>query len=178
MAKIPYAQKGQEAQGATPVYQQMEQGMGLVPNVLKLVGHSGPVTQAMGTSLDVYFNQLSLDPKLREIAYLTAAKYNGCAYCQGHHVPAGKQAGLTGAQIEQLDESGFNSEDFSAAERAVIRFAYETTRNVEASAEATDALKSHFDHQKVVEVAFVVACANFIQRIGKNLGVELEGQES
>ena len=174
MARIPYAEKGQEAQGATPVYQQMEQGMGLVPNVVKLVGHSGPVTQAMGTSLDVYFNQLSIDPKLRELAYLTVAKYNGCAYCQGHHVPAGKQAGLTDAQIEQLNESGFNSGDFSDAERAVIRFAYETTRDVKASDEAMDAVKAHYDNQQIAEITFVVACANFIQRVGKNLGVELE----
>lgn len=174
MARIPYAEKGQEAEGATAVYQQMESGMGVVPNVLKLLGHSGPATQAMGTMLDVYFNQLSLDAKTREVAYLTVARYNGCAYCQGHHVPAGKQAGLTDAQIEQLDESGFDSTDFSEAERAVIRFAYETTRDVKSSDQAMDAVKAHFSPKQIAELTFVVACGNFVQRIGKNLEVELE----
>ena len=175
MARIPYAEKGQEAEGATPVYQQMEQGLGLVPNVVKLLGHSGPATQAMGTLLDVYFNQLAISAKLREIAYLTVARYNGCAYCQGHHVPAAKQAGLNDSQIDQLDESGFDSGDFSEPERAVIRFAYETTRDVKCSDEAMAALASHFNNQEIAEIAYVVSCANFIQRIGKNLNVELEG---
>jgi len=143
--------------------------------VVKLLGHSGPATQGMGTLLDVYFNQLSLDAKTREITYLTVARYNGCAYCQGHHVPAGKQAGLTDAQIEQLDESGFDSGDFTEAERAVIRFAYETTRDVKASDAALDALKAHFSNEQIAEITYVVATGNFIQRVGKNLGVELEG---
>lgn len=174
MPKIPYAEPGQEAEGAKPVYDQLKKGMGVVPNLVKLLGHSGPVTQAMGTNLDVYFNQLSLDPKLREIAYLTVARLNDCGYCQGHHVPAGKRAGLSDAQIGQLGESGFSSGDFSPAEQAVIRFAYETTRDVKASDEAVAALNEHYDHKQIAEIAFVVALGNFIQRIGKNLGVELE----
>lgn len=175
MPRIPYAEAGQEAEGAKPVYDQMKQGMGLVPNVVKLLGHSGPATQAMGANLDVYFNQLSLSPKLREIAYLTVARLNGCAYCQGHHVPAAKQAGLSDKQIEQLGESGFSSGDFTPAEQAVIRFAFETTRDVKASDAAMDAVKAHYDNKEIAEIAFVVAAGNFIQRIGKNLGVELEG---
>lgn len=174
MPRIPYAEEGQEAQGAKTVYDSMKQGMGLVPNVVKLLGHSGPATQVMGTMLDAYFNQLEIDDKTREIAYLTVARLNGCGYCQGHHVPAGKRAGLSDAQIDQLDESGFDSGDFEPAERAVIRLAYETTRDVAASDAAFDALRSHFNDQEIAEIAFVIATANFVQRIGKNLGVELE----
>lgn len=174
MPRLPYAEEGQEADGAIAVYDQLKQGMGLVPNLVKLVGHSGPVAQALGTNLDVYFNQLSIGAKLRETAYLTVARFNGCAYCQGHHVPAGKQAGLTDAQIEQLDESGFDSDDFTPAEQAVIRFAFETTRDVKASNGAVDALKEHYSNQEIAEIAFVVAAGNFIQRIGKNFGADLE----
>ena len=36
-------------------------------------------------------------------------------------------------------------------------------------------LQSHFNNQEIAEVAYVVSCGNFIQRIGKNLNVELEG---
>lgn len=174
MAKIPYAEEGQAAAGAAPVYEQMKSGMGMVPNVVKLLGHSGPATQGIGALLDVYFNQLGIDDKLREIAYLTAARYNGCAYCQTHHVQFGKKAGLSDTQIEQLGEEGFESNDFSPAERAVIRFSLETSRDVAASDAAIDALKKHFENEQIAEIAFTVATANFIQRIGKNLGVEVE----
>ncbi|MEQ6884983.1 carboxymuconolactone decarboxylase family protein [Salicola sp. Rm-C-2C1-2] len=174
MARIPYAEKGQEAEGATQVYQQLEQTMGLVPNVAKLLGHSGAATQGIGTLLDIYFGQLSITNRLREIAYLTASRLNGCNYCQGHHVPAAKQAGLLDSQIDELDEEGFDSGLFSEPERAVIRFAYESTRDVKASEEAMEALKAHFSNQAIAEITFVVASAGFIQRVGKNLGVELE----
>ncbi|MGM0433139.1 MAG: carboxymuconolactone decarboxylase family protein [Pseudomonadota bacterium] len=175
MARIPYAEKGQEAEGATPVYQEMEQGMGMVPNVVKLLGHSGPATQGIGTLLDLYFGQLSISNRLREIAYLTVARLNDCDYCQGHHVPAAKEAGLLDIQIDDLNEDGFDSGQFSEPERAVIRFAYETTRDVKASEEAMEDLKTHFSNQAIAELTFVVASGNFIQRVGKNLSVDLEG---
>jgi hypothetical protein len=45
---------------------------------------------------------------------------------------------------------------------------------VAASDEALAVLQKAFPLSQVVEIAFVVATANFIQRIGKNFGVELE----
>lgn len=174
MPRIAYVEPEEAAKSARLVYEQLEKQMGMVPNVVKILGRSGSVTQAMGTMLDVYFNQLAIPPKLREMAYLTVARHNGCSYCQGHHVPMGRKAGLSDAQIEELDPSGFESEAFNAGERAVIRFAYETSRDVEASDEAFEALKQHYSADEITEIAFVVAAANFIQRIGKNLGVELE----
>lgn len=174
MPRIPYAEDGQQAEAAKPVYEQLEKSMGLVPNVVKIIGHSGAATQAMGAVLDNYFNHLKIDTRTREIAYVTVARFNGCEYCQGHHVPLLKQEGLSESQIEQLGEKGFSSNDFSKAEQAIIRFAYETSRDVKASDEAMEALKSHFDNETLSEIAYVVAAANFIQRIGKNFGVELE----
>ncbi len=174
MPKIPYAQEGKEAAEATPVYANLKKGFGMVPNVVKLLGHSGPATQAMGALLDTYFNKLSLTPRVREIAYLTVARANGCSYCQGHHVPMAKTAGLTDKEIDLLGPEGFDATELPQAERAIVRFAYETTKQVAAEDETIEKLKKHFSSQEVAELAFVAAAGNFIQRIGKNLGAELE----
>lgn len=174
MPRTTYAHEGQEAPEAAPVYQNLKKGFGMVPNVVKLVGHSGPVTQAFGVLLDVYFNKLSLTPRVREIAYLTVARANECAYCQGHHVPMGKAAGLSDEHISLLGPQGFDNPAFNEAERAVIRFAYQTTQAVKAEDEAVEALKRNFSPKEIAELAFVAAAGNFIQRIGKNLGAELE----
>ena len=174
MPTIPYAEKGTEAEGATPIYAQLEAEFGFVPNLLKVLGHSGPATQAMGAVLDNLFHHLSLTPRIREMAYLTVAKYNQCAYCVGHHSFFAKQAGLTDEEIALLSESGLTSAGFSDGEKAVIRFALETTKNVAASNEAHTQLQKAFPTNQVVEIAFVIATANFIQRIGKNFGIELE----
>jgi len=174
MPRIPYAEKGAEAEGATAVYAQLEAEFGFVPNLLKVLGHSGPATQAMGAVLDNLFHHLSLTTRHREIAYLTVAKYNQCAYCVGHHSFFAKQAGMTDEEIALLGESGLVSDRFSEGEKAVIRFALETTKNVAASEDAHAELQKSFPLNQVVEIAFVVATANFIQRIGKNFGIELE----
>jgi AhpD family alkylhydroperoxidase len=174
MPRTTYAHEGQEAPEATPVYENIKKGFGMVPNVVKLLGHSGPATQAMGALLDVYFGKLSLTPRIREIAYLTVARANGCSYCQGHHVPMAKAAGLSDGQIARLGPDGFDSPEFLEAERAVIRFAYETTKQVAASDAALEAVQKSFSPKEVAELAFVAAAGNFIQRIGKNLGAELE----
>ena len=174
MPKIPYAEKGKEAEGATAVYAQLEAEFGFVPNLLKVLGHSGPATQAMGAVLDNLFHHLSLAPRIREMAYLTVAKYNQCAYCVGHHSFFAKQTGMTNEEIALLGESGLSNAGFSEGEKAVIRFALETTKNVSASNDAHTELQKAFPLNQVVEIAFVVATANFIQRIGKNFAVELE----
>jgi len=91
MPRIPYAEKGTEAQGATAVYTKLETEFGFVPNLLKVLGHSGPSTQAMGAVLDNLFHHLSIAPRIREMAYLTVAKHNQCTYCVGHHTFFAKQ---------------------------------------------------------------------------------------
>lgn len=108
------------------------------------------------------------------MAYLTVARYNQCAYCVGHHSFFAKQTGITDEEIALLGESGLTSPGFSEGEKAVIRFALETTKDVAASNEAHAELQKAFPLNQVVEIAFVVAAANFIQRIGKNFGIELE----
>lgn len=40
--------------------------------------------------------------------------------------------------------------------------------------EGIAALEAHYDNREIAEIAFVAASGNFIQRIGKNLGAELE----
>jgi len=108
------------------------------------------------------------------MAYLTVARSNHCGYCIGHHTFFAKQAGITDTEIALFGESGFTSEQLTQAERAVVRFAFETTKNVVASEEALEGLKKAYTLAQIAEIAFVVATANFIQRIGKNLGAELE----
>ena len=102
MSRITYVEKAQTSQPAQKVYDQMEQAMGMVPNIVKVVGHSSAATQAMGSVLAQYFSQLSIDVQTREIAYLTVARINGCAYCQGHHEPLAQQQGLTDQQVAHL----------------------------------------------------------------------------
>ncbi|PCI40374.1 MAG: hypothetical protein COB53_01215 [Elusimicrobia bacterium] len=174
MPKIPYAEEGEETPEATVIYKEIKKVFGFVPNFVKLMGHSSGATQTMGAFVDAYFNKLNIKPRLREIAFLTVSRANKCTYCQAHHTAMAKKAGLTDEQIGVLGPNGFENTLLTEAERAVVRFAYETTKEVEASDEAIESLKKYFSTQEIAEIAYITASANFLQRIGKNLGVELE----
>jgi len=106
MARIPYAEKkAWKRKARHRSTSRWNRVWAWFRTWLSCFGHSGPATQGIGTLLDIYFGQLSISNRLREIAYLTVARLNGCDYCQGHHVPAGKQAGLLDMQIDELDEA-------------------------------------------------------------------------
>lgn len=174
MPRIPYAEEGQETEGARAVYEAMAGSLRQVPNLVKLLGHSGAATRGLGAVLRTYFEELAIPTDVREIACLTAAHHNGCAYCQAHHEPLARKAGVDPAEIEALDREGLESGALDEPRRAVARFALETTRDVVASDAALDDLKKHLETAQIAEIAFVVGAANMIQRIGRNLGVELE----
>lgn len=145
MPRIPYAEEGHEAQGAQAVYEELAGSFGQVPNLVKLVGHSGAATRGLGAVLRTCFEDLSIPIDVREIAYLTAARYNGCRYCRGHHEPLARKAGVGQDEIEALDADGLDAGKLEEAWRAAARFALETTRDVVASDAALDELRKHFE---------------------------------
>ncbi len=174
MPRTPYAVPGTEAAGATPVYEGLSAQMGMVPNVVQLLGHSAPAAAGLAGVLDTLFNQLTVDPKLRELAYLTVAKTNECPYCTGHHAMFAQQTGWSDDEIAKIGPGASNDATFGAREQAIARFAEESTRNVTASDEAINDLTSLLSIAEVADITFTVAAANLVQRIGKNLGAELE----
>jgi AhpD family alkylhydroperoxidase len=61
----------------------------------------------------------TLDPKLRELAYLKTSLINGCAYCaEGHKGPA-RRAGVTGP-ADSGDRKFFRKRAFSDLEKLVL----------------------------------------------------------
>lgn len=174
MPRTAYATPGTEAVGATPVYDGLQSQMGMVPNVVQLLGHSGPAAAGLGGVLDTLFNQLEVDPKLRELAYLVAAKTNECPYCTGHHTMFASQTGWSDDEIAMIGPGAGANPAFGMKGQAIAQYAEEVTRNVVASDQTLDSLTSNLSQAEVADIAFTVAAANLVQRIGKNLGAELE----
>ncbi len=73
-----------------------------------------------------------------------------------------------------IGEAGISSDKFTIAERSVMKYALETTKNVKAEADTVAELQKHFTPTQIIEIAFAVPAGNFIQRIGKNFEIELE----
>jgi len=79
---IPIVDTASEA--SNPLFAAVKKQLGVVPNLMKLVGHS-PAALEGYLSLNGALAKGKLDAKLRESIALAVAEYNGCDYCLSAH---------------------------------------------------------------------------------------------
>ncbi len=142
----------------------------MVPNIFRTMGHAPAVLQhTLGLNEAIGHD---LDPKLRELAYLTASRINHCGYCEHYHKTFARAAGLSDGQIQKaglaVDETAY-----SELERLVIRFADEWTRQGKASAEVVQALAARLSPAQLVTLAATVGLANWTNRFNETFGIQL-----
>src|SRR5438270_11097327 len=122
----------------------------MVPNIFRAMGHAPRVLEhTLGLNEAIGHD---LDPKLRELAYLTASRINRCGYCEHYHRLFARQAGLSDAQIQKAGLD-LDRELYTELERLVIRFADEWTRQGKASPEVVAALSEHLSPTQLVVLA-------------------------
>ena len=71
-------------------------------NLDRMLLHSVPIAEGWNHYIGAIRNQLSLDPKLRELGMCGVAVLNGAEYEFIHHAPPFKEAGGTQEQVEAL----------------------------------------------------------------------------
>ena len=94
---------------------------GTLLNLDRILLHSPPVAMGWNHLLGAVRRDLTLSPKLRELAMCVVAVLNGAEYEWGHHAPLFVEAGGTDAQLAAMRDPQGASRDpvlFDAAERA------------------------------------------------------------
>jgi uncharacterized peroxidase-related enzyme len=115
----------------------------------------------------------SLDRRLKELAYLTAAIANRCAYCTTAHTASAYKAGVTDEEIQAIEAE--TDARFTAPEQALIRYARELTRTANVAPATRAAVAGLFTEEQVVELTLVIAVANFTNRFNNGLEIMPEG---
>ncbi len=114
----------------------------------------------------------SLDQRLKEMVYLAVSTVNECNYCASHHVESAKQAGVAEREIEDIQSE--TDQTFTSKERAALRYARETTRSATPENDTRDMIWKIFTSEEIVELAMVVALANFTNRFSNGMSVPLD----
>jgi len=112
-----------------------------------------------------------VDPRTKELVYLTVSYTNRCAYCTAAHTATGRKAGVTEDEMRALQAGQDGA--FSAPERAAIAYARELTRTADA-AQTRDALHEHYHDEQIVEITLIAALANFTNRFNNGLDLAPE----
>ena len=163
---IPTIDTAPEA--SKPLLAAVKQQLGVVPNLMKLVGHSAAALEGY-LSLNGALAKGKLDVKLRERLALGVAEFNGCDYCLSAH-------SYLGANVAKLNQSeldaarDFRSEDARAD--AALRFA---RRVAESHGRVSDTelatlRAAGFDEAGVIEIVVNVALnvlTNYVNNVAQ-----------
>jgi AhpD family alkylhydroperoxidase len=151
---------------------------GQLLNLDRMLLRSPPFAAGWNAHLGAVRTELSLSPKLRELAICAVAVLNGADYELEHHAPELLRAGGSAEQLEALKALASMHElppIFAAVERAVLQLSVEMTRAVRVSdATFKDIHTALSDERQVVELVGVIATYNMVSRFLVALQIAME----
>lgn len=166
MSRISIPTVDNSVDASKPLLAAVQKQLGIVPNLMKLVGHS-PAALEGYLSLNGALGKGKLTVQLRERIALTIAEYNGCDYCLSAHDYLGRNvARLSGTEIEAARDG--RSEDARA--QAALQFALRVAQSHGrvSDAELATLRLAGFDEASVIEIVANVAVnvlTNYINNV-------------
>lgn len=118
MSRIPVVTNANATPEQQALFEAIQSQLGMVPNFLKVFANSPAALKAF-LGLYSIAGAGSLDLPTRERIALALAQQNSCQYCVSAHTAIGREAGLTGDEM-QANRAG-TSQDARAA--VAVRFA-------------------------------------------------------
>lgn len=156
MARIPYpSTNGKDSASAGKP----------VPNILKLLSHSGATVKHWGAVGGAQFSQFALSKKNRELlVLLTTAKF-GSAYEWTHHVALSAKVGVTDEQRQSLADAGkatgyFSNvkAGFTDTEILFLQFLESVIDTGDVSDDLLAQMRKAFSDREIVEIISMQAC--------------------
>jgi uncharacterized peroxidase-related enzyme len=172
MASVTPLPREKAAEEVKPIYDSMTGKFGKMPNFFALMAHRPAVLKSFLPFYGAATGEGSVEPKLKELAYLKTSVLNGCAYWTRAHTASSKRVGVTADQIQALTFYR-HSTLFDAKEKAVTLYAERVTRGAAAMREGTlEELRKLFTEEQIVELTLVICAANFTNRFNDALQAE------
>lgn len=140
---------------------------GQLINLDRMLLHSVPIAQGWNHFIGNLRNNLSLDPKLRELAMCGVAVLNGAEYEFFHHAPPFRSAGGTQVQVEALRliaQDNFPAHLFNTIEQDTVALTFQMTRNIQVDQTLMQRLRDTLGNTKTVELVSVIAAYNMVSR--------------
>ncbi len=127
---------------------------------------SEPLARGWNAYLGAVRREISVSPRLKEIAICTVARETGADYEFDHHWPEYVRAGGDDAlrPRSQDPDSATTDTAFTLEERLAIRYALTMTRNVRVPDSLFALMRAQFDTAELVELTAAIAAYNMVAR--------------
>ena len=161
---IPSVETSLEA--SKPLLSAVNKQLGVVPNLMKLVGHS-PAALEGYLALNGALAKGKLSVQLRERIALTIAEYNACDYCLSAHDYLGRNvAKISDAEIIAARDA----DSADARTKAALQFALRVAeaRGRVAETDYVAVREAGFDEAEIIEIVSQVALnvlTNYINNV-------------
>jgi 4-carboxymuconolactone decarboxylase len=167
MPRIPYPDVSKLPEGT-------QKTLASIPlNVVRICAHaSSPMFEAQGQLGRAIALPEVLEPRLRETVILRVAHLSNSAYELHHHVPLGRTAGLSAAQLDAIAARNYSSLNPLLA--AAARFTDEVVTLLSPSDETLANLRKVASDQVVVNIVLTIGCYMSIARLIAVTGIELD----
>lgn len=155
MSRLSIPTVEQSLPASQPLLAAVHKQLGVVPNLMKLVGHS-PAALEGYLSLNGALAKGQLDAGLRERIALAVAEYNRCDYCLSAHDYLGRHVAKLSSEEIAAARGG---ESADARANAALRFALQVAqqRGQVSDAELAALRSAGFDEASVIEIVATVA---------------------
>ena len=176
MPRLPYITDQQAGDSPLVAAIRQRRGGGLL-NLDRQLLYSPAFAQGWNALLGAVRTQLSVDPKLRELAMCVVAVLNGAEYEYVHHAPEFVKAGGREEQIAAVHRMRSHEVDttlFDELENATIALSAQMTKSVKIDDAPFDTLRRHLGDTATVELVGVVAAYNMVSRFLVALDIEPE----
>jgi len=163
MARIPYVEEKDHPELARLIGDIRARRGGQLSAVSRMLLHSPPVAEGWLYLMTAIRQQTTIPARHRELVMVRIAVLNKARFEYEAHVPHALEAGVTQAQIDDLErwrESGA----FDAEQRAVLACTDAMTTEVEVPDAAFAAVRAIFDDRQLTELTATVAAYNMVSR--------------
>lgn len=144
-------------------------------NVVRICAHaSESLFDAQGRLGAAVADPAVLDPKLREAVILRVAHLSNSPYELHHHVPLGRAAGLSEADLAALVSGDYAALDPLLG--AAARFTDEVVRDLTPSDKTLAGLRALASDQILVNIVLTIGCYMSIARLIAVTGIELDAE--
>ncbi len=158
-----------------PMFRQLEEFFGYMPNDYLTMGHRPQVMKAVSELTSaVFFSPGKTSMELRLLVAYISSRAAKCMYCTAHSGTLANQQGISLEKIQNI-LSYEKHEAFSALERSALRVAEKASRSPNAVTDHDFAeLKKFLDEEGCAEILGVISLMGFYNRWNDTVATTLE----
>ncbi|MGC1463516.1 MAG: carboxymuconolactone decarboxylase family protein [Terracidiphilus sp.] len=172
MSRISRLDRSEVTPEMAALYDKAFAQRGNVPNMFRVMAHRPEIFATMQAHFSAVLNTGTVPTKLKELIIVRTSQVNVTPYCLASHTILARNFGWTDDQLAHLADWPIR-EDFTPAEKAVLRLAETVTRDAHAVTDQQFAeLRTFYSEGEIVELLCAIGLFNYFNRFNNALLME------